>query len=152
MVENPLETLATFQIPPGSIITFHTETKNNKKHIVDYILAKNWQPSIAISPKTPINEIFPWVQHVYQVLVMSVEPGAAGQSFLKDTIRKLDPLIGYRATTQLPFRIAIDGGIDPISLRLLADEEIDDFAIGSAIFNSPNPVEALKILDGIVNI
>lgn len=151
MVKNPLTALAALTVPPGSIVTFHIETKYNKKEILDLIKEKKWLASIAISPKTPIQEVFGWLDDIYQVLVMSVEPGFTGQPFLKDTISKLDPLRAYRATAGLPFRIGIDGGIDAISIGLLKNKGIDDFVVGAAVFKSHDQIEALKIIQDLVD-
>src|SRR5207244_2235287 len=89
MVDKPLALLEVLTLPAGTIVTFHSETKENKQHILDHIHKKNYRASIAINPQTDISEIFPWLGQMYQVLIMSVAPGFAGQPFLKKTINKI---------------------------------------------------------------
>lgn len=147
MVDDPHNWLGKFFLPPDSIISFHLETTKEIRNMIKRTKEKNWLPSIAINPKTPINDAFPLLDDIYQVLVMSVEPGFAGQEFLKNTISKLESLISYRETSGLSFKIGIDGGINLHNIAMLAEKGVDDFAIGSAIFNEKNPIEALKLLN-----
>ena len=97
-------------------------------------MEKKWLPSIAISPKTGPTEIFTFLNQIYQVLIMSVEPGFAGQPFLKEMLDKVDPLIGYRDTANLHFKIAMDGGITMSNLPTIIGKGVDQVAVGSEIF------------------
>ena len=83
---------------------------------------------------------------IYQVLVMSVEPGYAGQEFLPETWDRLRTLIGYRETSGLSFRIGVDGGIKPHNVVELVRMGVDDLVVASAIFDQDDAAEALKEL------
>ncbi|MFI5333007.1 MAG: hypothetical protein ACHQVS_02810 [Candidatus Babeliales bacterium] len=83
---------------------------------------------------------------LHQVLIMSVNPGFSGQPFIHDILSKLDPLVSYRAMHKLIFRIGMDGGINAENIKDVVDRGVDDLAMGSAIFNNPDPVELLKKL------
>lgn len=147
MVESPIDWLGGFFLQPGSIISFHIESKSEIKKTINEIKDKNWMASIAISPKTPIEKVFPFLPMVHQVLVMSVEPGYAGQEFLPATWDRLRTLIGYRETSGLPFHIGVDGGIKAHNVVELVGMGVDDLVVASAIFDQDDAAEALKELN-----
>ncbi len=134
MVEKPDELIEKLLLPPGSILSFHFEATSRDEILINRLKEKKWQPSIAINPKTNVEDIFPLLRNVGQVLLMSVEPGFSGQEFLPSIMEKIDPLIGYRQTAGLNFTIGIDGGINQNNIQELAEKGIDDFAVGAAIF------------------
>lgn len=149
MVDEPKELLDQFFLQPESIVSFHIESKSKISETIKHIEAKKWLPSIAINPKTPIEEIFPFLPVIHQVLVMSVEPGFAQQDFLPETVDRIRRLVGFRQTSGVPFRIGIDGGIKANNIAQVVTEGADDIAVASAIFTAHNPVSALKELTDI---
>jgi ribulose-phosphate 3-epimerase len=150
MVENPIDLLDRFSLPPGTIVSFHIESKSKINETISRIEEKKWLPSIAINPKTPLEKVFPFMSVVHQVLVMSVDPGFSNQLFLKETIGRVATLVGFRQTSGLNFLIGVDGGVNKDNIKSLAREGVDDMAIASAIFDAPDPVQALKDLKVLV--
>ncbi|HML19710.1 MAG TPA: ribulose-phosphate 3-epimerase [Candidatus Dependentiae bacterium] len=146
MVDDPQSFLDRFFIQPGSIVSFHIESNAKISETIKHIESKKWLPSIAINPKTPVEEIFPFLPVIHQVLVMSVDPGFAQQDFLPETIERINKLVGFRQTSQIPFRIGIDGGIKVDNIAELVNKGVDDVAVASAIFRSPEPARALQEL------
>ncbi len=146
MVDDPIQWCDTLQIPAESIFSFHFESTKDIPGIIKRIKEKQWQPSIAIKPETDITLLFPFLNDISQVLLMSVEPGFSGQRFLPSVIEKLEPLLKQRDKHQLSFTIGIDGGIDAENISMLAQRGVHDFAIASAIFDQPDPVAALQTL------
>jgi ribulose-phosphate 3-epimerase len=136
MVENPHDYLAQLQIKPDSIVTFHIESHKDTRRLISEIIEKKWLPGIAVNPKTGIDEIFPFLDSIHQALIMSVQPGFAGQLFEASVVTKLDPLIGFRATKKLDFKIAMDGGINERNIRMLCEKGVDQLALGSTLFNA----------------
>jgi len=151
LVQRPDDWLDKLFLPVDSIVSFHIESEGEKIKIIDRIKKKNWQPSIAINPKTNVDEIFTYLDMISQVLVMSVTPGFSGQDFLPDTLSKVDRLVGYRQTSGLEFQIGMDGGIDKDNIVMIKEHGVDDFSIGSGIFGNDDPVEALKELDSLIS-
>lgn len=150
MVEEVEWHLNQLQLPPDSIITFHIESNGEKNNIINKILEKKWLPGMAVSPKTGINSVFPFLQSLHQVLIMSVEPGFSGQPFLEGTLAKVDPLLGYRNTSHMNFKIALDGGINVKNLREVKEKGVDQIAVGSAILDAKvGPVKAYQLLSKI---
>ncbi len=150
MVENPEKFISLINLPPNSIFSFHWEAKNDPSFITE-IKEKGWLPSIALRPATNPETIFPVLKDIYQVLIMTVEPGFGGQRFLDSVVDKIDPLTNYRKAQNSDFKIGMDGGIDAENIAMLAQRGVDDFSIGSAIFNQSDPVLALQDLRQLVS-
>lgn len=147
MVINPQDWIDRLTLMSGAICTFHYEAIGSDTNIIHRIKEKGWRASVAINPDTSVEKIFSLLPLIDQVLIMSVQPGFAGQPFIVDVVKKLEPLIGYRVTANFNFRIAMDGGISLDNIKELAQQGVDDFAVSSAIFGYPDPVKAVKILE-----
>lgn len=150
LVENPQEWLDKLFLPVNSIVTFHIESIGKIRKTIDRIKQKKWRVSIAVNPKTDVAEIFPYLDAIHQALIMSVVPGFSGQEFLPNVISKVDRLVGYRQTSGLQFAVAMDGGINKDNIFMLKEHGVDDFAVGSAIFKTDDPVATLKELNALI--
>jgi ribulose-phosphate 3-epimerase len=146
MVDDADSLLDRFFMQPESIVTFHIESKSKISETIKHIEAKKWLASIAINPKTPLEEIFPFLPVIHQVLVMSVEPGFAQQDFLPETADRLRQLVGFRQASKLRFRIGVDGGVKVGNIAQVVTNGADDIAVASAIFTAQDPARALKEL------
>lgn len=147
MVDKPQLWIDNLSLSSGNTISFHFETIGEDIHLINHIQKKNCKVSVAIKPKTNVEEIFPLLNMIDQVLVMSVEPGFSGQAFLKDTTGKIEKLQAYRIANKLKFKIGVDGGINKDNLWDLKMKGVDDFAVAHAIFDTQDPVAALKELN-----
>ncbi len=150
MVDNPMDWTNLLFLPPGSIYTFHLEAKKEIPKLIKQIKEKKWLVSIAINPKTSVEEIFPLLNILDQVLIMSVEPGFSGQNFLPEVIEKVECLTAYRSTSSSTFRIGIDGGIDDNNISMLAEKGVNDFAIANGIFRATNSIIKLQKLKNLI--
>ena len=146
MVDNPSIFVDSLVLNANSILTFHIESVSDVKKISARIENKNIIPSIAISPKTPVEKIFPFLNLVHHVLIMTVEPGFSGQDFLQSSVSKIDTLFAYCQFNGLKVKIGVDGGVGRENIGELAKKGVDSFAIGSGIFGYENRVEAIKKL------
>lgn len=147
MVEDPESYLGQLHLPPDSILTFHIESHKHSTNLIKKILEKKWLPSMAINPKTGIDEIFPFAPSLHQILIMSVEPGFGGQPFLEDTLSKVGPLVGFRTTARLNFKIAMDGGITLKNITDVANKGVDQLAVGSQLFEAKaGPIKTYELL------
>ena len=146
MVDNPEKWLPILQLTPGSTLSFHIENSLDKNQAIRSIREKKLKPSIAISPKTALEEILPFAHLVDQILIMSVEPGFSGQNFMPEVMTKIAPLVQMRTEKKLHFTIAMDGGIDATNINMLAQKGVDQFAAAKAIFGQPDPVAAYEAL------
>lgn len=149
MVDNPTLWVKTLSLPAKSILSFHIETIKQNPNIIELIQKKNWLPSIALSPKTDTEEIKPFLFDLYQVLIMSVNPGHSGQQFMGDMATKVQALAEHRMIHGLNFKIAMDGGISQDNIKELTALGVDHFAIAKAIFGQSDPVKALQELNAL---
>lgn len=148
MVDNPASVIDRLDLPAQTIYSFHIESKFNKNDIMKKLSEKNWLPSIAIKPKTDVAQLFEFIDtQTYQVLIMSVEPGFSGQSFIPDVSRVIEMLTEFRIQNNLTFTIGIDGGINTTNIATVASQCVDQIAAASAIFNNPDRVAALSDLE-----
>lgn len=152
MVTNPLEWLDMLDfLPGGSIITFHHESAGNTAKLIAGIEERHWYPSIAINPETSVDILFPAITHsIKHVLLMSVQPGFAGQDFIKETLDKLQVLVGFRQTSGIDFKIGMDGGINENNVVELVERGVDELAIASGIFKEKDPVKGLENLQRLI--
>lgn len=137
MVDNPRAQIANLA-PFSDILTFHYEATSGPEECIEFaklIKSLGKKAGIAIKPKTDISVLDPLMEHFNHFLVMSVEPGLAGQTFLPETLGKLKDLnemLGLRKEGNLI--VQIDGGINEETLPLVADF-VDLAVVGSALFN-----------------
>jgi len=150
MVDAPEVWIDALDLPPQTIMTIHIETTNSADRLINLIQNKNWLPSIAISPKTPVDEIFPFLQLAHQALIMSVEPGHSGQQFMPSMMSKVDRLVEYRKEHNLNFAIGIDGGITQENICMVVDRGVDDLGVANAIFGQPDPTQAIQDLKKLI--
>lgn len=146
MVENPETWLSKLDLRDCDILTFHVENKIDHLKLIKEIKEKKYRAALAINPKTALEEIFPFLQDIHQVLLMSVQPGFSGQAFLDSSIDRLNALIDYRKQHNLSFEIVMDGGINEKNIAQLVRAGVDQVAIAAGIFGSENPVENINKL------
>lgn len=147
MVDDPTNWTRGLNLPPHSIMTIHIESEGQVRRNLTRIRERNISPSIALNPKTPVEMIFPVLDLVDVVLIMSVKPGFSGQPYIFEVENKIGPLAAYRQTNDLKFTIGMDGGIDKENIGRLANKGVELFAAATAIFGQPNRVKALEELE-----
>jgi ribulose-phosphate 3-epimerase len=127
-------------------ITFHLEAENEPMKLVE--LAKEHFPSVGISirPNTAVKEIgLDLLSHIDLVLVMSVEPGFGGQSFMPNSLDKVRELVALREKHSLSFKIQIDGGINDQTGKQAVEAGVDNMVAGSYVFKEGPTTYKTKI-------
>lgn len=117
-------------------ITFQLESTKDIVKTIEVIKRNNIKAGIAIKPGTDLLELMPYLPLIDQVLLMSVEPGMGGQSFIYQTVDKLKELKKIREENNLNFKISMDGGINEDTIKLVPD--LDIVVSGSFICKSNN--------------
>ena len=115
MVENVEKSVKDFVSYEPNIITFHLESCKNEeevKKIIGLIKENNIRVGIAIKPNTNVEEIYKYLPYIHMVLVMTVEPGKGGQTFLSDMVSKIETLSRYIKDNNFDTIIEVDGGIN----------------------------------------
>lgn len=146
MVDDPTDWLKKFTLPDHSTIIIHIESKGQIRKNLARIKEQHINAGLALNPQSSVQTLFPFLDIVDSVLIMSVEPGFSGQAFIPEVIDKLDPLRSYRETKGLKFIIGMDGGIDAHNIGQLANKGVERFSIASALFDQPNHLKALQQL------
>lgn len=137
MISDPLFYTPAFVGAGSDLLTFHLESAADPVEVIRTIRQNGAAPGISIKPKTPAEAVFPYLDLVDMVLVMTVEPGFGGQSFMADMLPKIEALRRRRTELGLAFSIEVDGGIDPNTAVLSAAAGADTLVAGSAIFGRP---------------
>ena len=115
-------------------ITFHLEATKDPRMVIDRIHQAGAKAGISIKPGTPVEEVYPYLADVDLVLVMSVEPGFGGQSFLPKSYERIRKIREYMDEHQLTAHLEVDGGIGKKNVREVMEAGADVFVAGSAIF------------------
>jgi ribulose-phosphate 3-epimerase len=127
-------------------VTLHFESVKDVAGTIDAVKATGSRVGLAIKPATPISSIEPYLSMVDQVLVMSVEPGFGGQSFIPASIQKIRDLKSLLMEVSPSTWLQVDGGISAENIQAVASAGVDTFVAGSAVFNSDNPAESIARL------
>ena len=132
----------------SNIITFHYEIDENINHIIDRIKKENIKAGIAIKPNTSWEKIKKYLHLVDQVIIMTVEPGFGGQSFLTDQVEKIKSISNYIKKNNLKVDIEIDGGVNYDTGKLSIDAGANILVAGSFLFKQSNLTDATnKLID-----
>ncbi len=135
----------------SNIITFHHEIDENLNDIIYRIKKLNIKAGIAIKPKTHWEEIKKYLHTVDQVIIMTVEPGFTGQSFMVDQITKIRDISKYIKKNDLDVNIEIDGGINYETGKLCLNAGANILVAGSFLFEQENLISATNKLNDFFN-
>lgn len=142
MISNPLDYVEDFANAGADIICFHTECDSDTEQTIDKILSLGKKAALAIKPATPIDEVVKYLDKISMVLVMTVEPGFGGQSFMESTMPKIEAIRKINPDID----IEVDGGINADTVKIAAKAGANVFVAGSAVFKSENPAETIALL------
>ena len=125
-------------------ITFHLEATENPQKVIDRIHKAGAKAGISIKPGTPLEEVYPYLSKVEMVLIMSVEPGFGGQSFLPEAFDRIRKTREYLDRHQLAAHLEVDGGIGKKNVREVMAAGADVFVAGSAVFRKRSIEENIR--------
>ncbi len=141
MVANPEQFIEPFAIAGANHIYIHCElTHKNIKQILQKIQGLGCKAGLVINPESSTDLIDPYIDDIDHVLIMSVNPGKAGQKFMPDVLHKITYFSGKVA------EVVVDGGINDQTGALAADAGATTLVAGSYIFGHPSPAQAIKTL------
>ncbi|MDE0503694.1 MAG: ribulose-phosphate 3-epimerase, partial [Candidatus Poribacteria bacterium] len=148
MISHPQNFIDEFADAGADFITFHIEIEDSVEDAIDMVKAREVGVGIAIRPKTPISTLFPYLADLDLVLPMSVEPGFGGQKFIMATLDKIEILRKKISELGCGTLIEVDGGVNSHTAPLVVDRGATVLVAGTAIFNSENPRDAIRVLRG----
>ncbi len=146
MITNPMRYIADFAKAGADIITIHYESCDNQIEVLKAIRELGKKASISIKPATPAFILEPLLEYVDMVLVMTVEPGFGGQSFIPETLDSVRAIKQMIAASGRNIDIEVDGGIAKDTITEAYKAGANVFVAGSAVFRAPDPAEAIKEL------
>lgn len=145
MIENPDAYIPQFA-KSASIITVHQEACVHLHRTLQLIRSHGVKPGVVINPGTPAEMIKPVLTEVDLVLLMTVNPGFGGQSFIKEVVPKIAQIAAWREEMGLHFEIEIDGGVNEVTAPICTENGADVLVAGSAVFNQSNRKEAIDLI------
>ena len=143
MIVEPEKYVKRFAEAGADYVTFHHEACVDPKVVVAEIKSAGAKAGVSVKPATPVEEVFPYLAELDMVLVMSVEPGFGGQSFMPHSLDKVRALRKEISEKGYNCLIEIDGGITPNNAGEVFGVGVDVIVAGSSVFNSENPEQAI---------
>ena len=145
MVVDPETLVEPFAQAGADNITFHIEATKDPIGVIDLTKSCGCKVGLSLKPSTPLKEIFPLLELIDIVLVMSVEPGFGGQGYLPGSNQRIKNIKSFLDENCLGnVFIEVDGGIKLHNAKMVLDSGADILVAGSEVFNSLNPVETIK--------
>ncbi len=146
MIVEPEKYIDAFAKAGAAWISVHAEACPHLHRTLQQIAHAGAKPGVVLNPATPLSAIEEVLGDVHHVLLMSVNPGFGGQSFIERSHDKVRRLHELRLQRRLPFLIEIDGGIKAANARSACAEGVDVLVAGSAIFEAPDYAEAIRAI------
>ena len=146
MISDPLKYIDDFAKAGSDLITFHVEADSDIQATLDKIKSHGIKASLSVKPGTPIEAVYPYLEQLDMVLIMTVEPGFGGQKFMGGMVEKIVKLRAKCAEMGKEIDVQVDGGIDNNTAKIVADAGANVLVAGSAIFGAADPVAAVGIL------
>lgn len=149
MITDPIRYIDAFIDAGSDGVTVHFESESDPAACLRAIRARGRRAGISLRPGTPAEKLFPLLPGADLALVMTVEPGFGGQSFMGDMIPKISALREFAEREGLSFDIEVDGGINAATGKLCADAGADILVAGSYLFGASDMGAAVRALKGL---
>jgi ribulose-phosphate 3-epimerase len=147
MIDKPEKYVERYITECGAdLVTFHLEATDVADECIDMIKKHGKKAAVSIKPKTPAEAVFPYLDRCDMILVMTVEPGFGGQSFMEDMLPKIRAIREEANKVNSELMIQVDGGIVPATAKLCVEAGADVLVSGSYIFGAENIKEAVDSL------
>ncbi len=150
MIENPDNYLEDFKKAGADHLLVHQEEVIHLNRTINKIKELGMKAGVVINPATPVSSLEDIAEYIDILLIMSVNPGFGGQSFIQNSFRKIREAVNLRKKYKANFKIEIDGGIDSDTILPVLKAGVDVFVSGSAIFKSDNITAATTQLKNLV--
>ena len=148
MIDRPLFYTPAFVKAGADHITFHIESSDDPAETIKEIHRLGVTAGMSLKPATPAEAVFPYLDQLEMVLVMTVEPGFGGQSFMADQLPKIAAFRKEIIRRNLNCHIEVDGGISAANAALLFDAGAEVLVAGSSVFGAEDPqAEIVKMLE-----
>ena len=146
MITDPLKYIDDFADAGADIITFHVECDSDIDKTIEKIKSHGIKAGLVIKPKTPAESVFEYLDKIDLVLVMTVEPGFGGQSFMADMMPKVRAIKEEAKRRGIDMPIEADGGIGAATIAQCAEAGVDVCVAGTAVFKAEDAAKAIAEL------
>ena len=147
LMVQPVDALAQAFCKAGAdLVSFHPDASAHVDRTLQLIKAEGKQAGLVFNPATPLDALEYVIDKVDLVLIMSVNPGFGGQSFIESALRKIEKARKLIEATGRDIRLEVDGGIKVDNIRRVADAGADTFVAGSAIFSQPSYADVISAM------
>ena len=142
MIQNPKRYIEDFCKAGADIISFHVEAEEDVTGTIEKIVACGAKPALAVKPNTSVETVFPYLDKLYMVLVMTVEPGFGGQKYMADMM----PKVGQLKQKAPHLLVQVDGGIGVDTIASSAKAGVDICVAGTSVFRASCPKQMIADL------
>ena len=144
MIDPVIKYITDFADAGADIITVHIEAEDDTRGAVELVRSLGKKAGIAINPETKIDTIIPFLDVIDQVIVMSVHPGFAGQSFIREAIGRVQDIKAIIGSRDI--KLEVDGGINPLYSQDCINAGCDILVAGTSIFSNENYKDSINLL------
>ncbi len=152
MVIEPEMAAPAFAEMGSASVTFHFEAAEKPRQIIHEVQAKGARVGIALKPGTSFADIEEYLDEIDMVLIMTVEPGFGGQSFMAEMLEKVRATRKALGKNERGIWLQVDGGISPATIESAALAGADTFVAGSAVYKSDNPAQMVEQLRNLATL
>lgn len=152
MITNPQKYVDDFLRAGADIITFHYESDDDPAEVIQYVKSKEARVGMAIKPATPAEVVFPFLESLDMLLVMTVEPGFGGQKMIPETIEKVRAIRTYANEHNIKIDVQVDGGINADNLKMATEAGANVIVAGSAVFNAPRAKDVIDKMKKVADL
>jgi ribulose-phosphate 3-epimerase len=151
MIKDPQNITTEFINAGADYITVHQEEVTHLDRMINSIKEQGVKAGVAINPATPISSLYPILHIVDLILVMSVNPGFGGQSFIEYTLSKIEKLSELKNKEKFNYQIEVDGGVNSDNIMKIKSAGCDIIVAGTAVFANENiTAETTKLKNSII--
>ena len=146
MITKPERYIERFIDAGADLVTFHIEATDCPDKCIEMIKSKGKLAAISVKPNTPVEDIYPYLDRCDMILIMTVEPGFGGQSFMPDMLEKVKTLRAEIERRGLNIDIQVDGGINAETSKMAVKAGANVLVAGSAVFKAADRKAAIEAL------
>lgn len=146
MIVNPERYISDFKKVGADILTVHYEASTHLHRTIQQIKLEGMKAGVSLNPHTPVSVLEHLIADLDLVLIMSVNPGFGGQSFIESTYQKVKQLQKLIAENNSKAIIEVDGGVTDANIHQLSKLGVEAFVAGNFVFNSENPTQTIAAL------
>lgn len=146
MIKDPLRFVDAFADAGSDVITVHIESCDNFRETLEYIRSKGIKAGAVIKPATPVSALKEYLPLIDMILIMSVEPGFGGQSFIPASLDKLREAVAMIEESGCDIDLEVDGGVNLKNAAEIKAAGANILVAGSAVFHAPDPAAAVMAL------